>query len=546
MPHGDVDVIVLGGGPAGSSTATLLARKGWRVTLLERERFPRPHVGESLLSGSMPLLRELGVADSLEAAGFLKKYGATMVWGTQATPWSWYFGEVDKENPHSYQVSRPEFDQILLRNARNNGVDVRERHRATGIELEASKGATVVFDDDQGRHRKLLADFIVDATGQTGMIARKQKLRIDDPFFQNLGVYAYFEGGKRLDAPNENNILVESVTDGWIWLIPLHDDRSSVGVVTDSRRGQKAIRELGLDAFFQASLDQSTYAAGLLDGATQISELEVVKDWSYMSRQLVGRRHVLVGDAGCFVDPLFSSGIHVALSGAVLASAYVTTSLKRPEMQEAAGEAYERQYRQHYHHFREMAKLFYASNRTKESYFWETRRQLAATASEATSREAFVHAVAGQPPKTYERVVLDHGDMAPFRAEIERQEGEIEARRSRFDTIAAGGTPEGAHLLGAIPRLASDVQLERRAVLSDGEFVWGDVLVTPQRPEGMPIGTLVREAIAWMDGRRTCGEIVGLVVEARQHPDPAHVASRLVDALRVLYTDGAIAELGGL
>ena len=221
MPRGDADVIVLGGGPAGSSTATLLARKGWRVTLLERERFPRPHVGESLLSGSMPMLRELGVADSLEAAGFLKKYGATMVWGTQATPWSWYFGEVDKENPHAYQVSRPEFDQILLRNARENGVDVRERHRATAIELEASEGATVVFNDDQGRHRKLLADFIVDATGQTGMIARKQKLRIDDPFFQNLGVSAYFEGGKRLDAPNENNILVESVTDGWIWLIPL-------------------------------------------------------------------------------------------------------------------------------------------------------------------------------------------------------------------------------------------------------------------------------------------------------------------------------------
>ncbi len=127
------DVVVIGGGPGGSTAATMLARMGVQVLLLERERFPRPHVGESLLPASVPILEELGVRDAVESAGFLKKWGATMVWGSGAEPWSWYFRETSERYPHSYQVSRPEFDQLLLENSRAHGVDVREGHRAVDV-----------------------------------------------------------------------------------------------------------------------------------------------------------------------------------------------------------------------------------------------------------------------------------------------------------------------------------------------------------------------------------------------------------------------------
>ena len=551
-PHSSPDVVVIGGGPAGSTAATMLASQGFSVLLLERERFPRDHVGESMLPASIPVLQELGVLEQVEEAGFLHKYGATMVWGTDRQPWSWYFEETNTRYPHSYQVWRPQFDQILLENSRAHGVDVREGHRVIDVLLDSQSGSAlgrsgrVVYLDDTGAERESAVSFIVDASGQGGLLSRKLQLRDWDPFFRNLAVYGYFAGGKRLPGRDATNIFIEAHPRGWLWNIPLHTGWASIGAVVDSESGQRDVGEQGLRRFLENQLEGAPHMNAMLQDAEMVSGPFILKDWSYVCRRLAGDGYVLAGDAACFVDPLFSSGVHLALMSGVLAAAYVATALKDPGLAPAAADAYQELYFKEYSHFRELARLFYSSNLASEGYFWEARRLLNGD-GKFSPRHSFIQAVAGQPPRGYERAVLEKGDPPEdFMASVREVEGQRAARRVQWEEAMAEARAGGSRLLTALPRLSDGVRVQRKAVLGEGEFVWGTVLTTVSQPEGTPASGLVARLVSMIDGNATVGELLANM-RAQGDADQAAMLDRSVlTTLQILYVDGTIKSIRGL
>jgi halogenation protein CepH len=539
------DVLVIGGGPGGSTAATMLARRGHQVVLLERERFPRHHIGESLLPASIPVLEELGVLPAIQQAGFLPKWGATMVWGREKTPWSWYFRETNQKHPHAYQVWRPHFDQLLLDNSRAHGVEVREGHTVRQVLFENGRAVGVRFTANDATEGVAYAHFIVDASGQSALLGRQLDVRRWDPLFQNLAVYGYFAGAQRLSTPNETNILVESYPHGWFWNIPLHTGWMSVGAVVDSHSGQEGIRHSGPQRFLMEQIAQAPYTRQMLQEANLATGPFVLKDWSYVSDEVVGNGYILVGDAACFVDPLFSSGVHLALMAGVLAAAYVTTSLKDPSMCQAAGCVYKDLYSKEYGHFRDMAALFYSSNRTLNSYFWEARRLLGGD-SRLSPRQAFIHAVAGQPPRGYERVVLEHGE-APleFVHSVRLVESERATRRAQLAAILNHTDLRQTRLYQAVPRLAAGVQVERKPVLAEGEFVWGYVLLTAGYPEGTPCSGLVARLVSLVDGSTSIGELLAKLSAGREADERGLIERSALAALQILYVDGTVADLLG-
>ena len=538
----DHRIIVIGGGPGGSTAATLLARQGFEVTLFEREVFPREHVGESLLPASIPILETLGVIEEIEAAGFTPKYGATMVWGRDPEPWSWHFAETNATYPHAYQVWRPTFDQMLLRNAERNGVIVHEGCRVVDVKLGANAGKAVTVESVNGESQMFEADWIVDASGQNGFLSRRLELRVNDEFFRNLAVYSYYRGAQRLPEPDAGNIFIEAYEHGWSWAIPLPDDVMSVGVVVDAAWGGSQLTEQTTEEFYREQLSMTGRTASMLADAEMIDEPRVIRDWSYTSQRLVGDGYILVGDAACFIDPLFSSGVHLALSSAVLASAYVTSALRDPEMREPAAEVYTQLYMQQYHQFREMAALFYASNRTSDSYFWEARR-ITQTSDDVSPREAFIAAVAGQPPQGYERVVLEKGEApADFVEGVVAVESERAERDAEMARIIDSAWPNRSPMLDAVPTLAGGVRLARKPVVGDGQFEWGAVMSSPSRPQGAPISMLVAALATRIDGQRTVRALLDDLFEGVSEQQQAQLLPGLLTALRVLYVDGMISH----
>ena len=353
------DVAVIGGGPGGSSAATALARRGRRVLLLERDRFPRFHIGESQLPWINGVLDELGARDTVAKAGFVHKWGASF-WEIDGTPASYidFSAAVESPMPQTYQVPRARFDELLLRHAEQSSVIVREGARAIDASF-GDDGVTLRYvgaDTDEETTRVAV---IVDASGRAGFLSRRIGGYDNDMMLQHVAVHAQYEGIPRPEGRTAGDIRMLTRTDvGWIWLIPLSETITSVGAVVPQalhRRESKATAELSLEHY----LHTTPAAPVLMKDARRISPARFDADYSYLARTMAGDRWVAVGDAACFLDPVFSTGVLLAMQGGIEAAAAIDEGLRSGDLSARRFKGYEKAVRRRYHYFRRFVVGFY-------------------------------------------------------------------------------------------------------------------------------------------------------------------------------------------
>ena len=358
----EFDAVVVGGGPGGSSAATALARCGRRVLLLEREQFPRFHIGESQLPWTNEIFRELGVHDTIAAAGFVRKWGASFRTIDGAVEQYADFADaVETPTPQTIQVPRATFDELLLRHSEKSGVTVRERHRALDAAFDPT-GVTLRFADPEGVEHAVRAGVVVDASGRTGFLAKKLGRHTFDPVLRNIAVHAQYENIPRLPGRRAGDIRMFTRPDmGWLWLIPISETVMSVGAVIPQavhRRESKATPEESLTHY----VDRTPSAAQLLAAARRVSPARFDADYSYLGTKVAGDRWVAVGDAAAFLDPIFSTGVLLAMQGGLDAAAAIDAGLREGDLSRRRFAAYERLVRARYHHFRRFAVGFYNPN----------------------------------------------------------------------------------------------------------------------------------------------------------------------------------------
>ncbi|HKG47438.1 MAG TPA: NAD(P)/FAD-dependent oxidoreductase [Pyrinomonadaceae bacterium] len=317
------DVIVMGGGPAGSSVAGILAREGRKVILFEKEIFPRHHIGESLMTDTYWTFRRLGVLEKLKASPFVRKYSVQFAnaAGKESRPF-YFFEAVHHESAVTWQITRAEFDHLLIDHAAEQGAVVHQGVLVKQVLFEGDRAVGVEVQMQDGTREKFFAKVVVDATGQQAMLSNKFRWRVRDPKLKKAVIYSYFKGAHREPDLNGGATLVlrtEPGSGGWFWYIPLENDITSVGIVADPDYLVKG-RGQDLAKILQEEIDKCEPVRKRVAEGTRVDKIYSILDYSYRSKHNAGNGFIIIGDAYGFLDPIYSSGVLLALKMAELAA----------------------------------------------------------------------------------------------------------------------------------------------------------------------------------------------------------------------------------
>ncbi|HEY2624051.1 MAG TPA: NAD(P)/FAD-dependent oxidoreductase [Dyella sp.] len=344
IPTQQCDVVVIGGGPAGSTAAALLARRGYHVVVLEKDRHPRFHIGESLLPMNLPIFERLGVLEKVRDLGVYKA-GADFEADNERGYNTFAFARaIGHSPPHAYQVWRQDFDAMLFQHARQAGADAREGHEVREVTHVGPRESILRVATKAGEEYQLQARYVVDASGRDALLASRGKFRLKNPEHQSAAIFGHYRGAQTRPGEDAGNISIYRFAHGWMWMIPLPDGVMSVGAVCrpdylKQRRGRTV-------DFLRETLQQNAALWERVEQAELIgNEVRVTGNYSYESQRMGGPGWVLVGDAFAFLDPVFSSGVYLAMSGAEQAAEVVDRALREPATEAALQRRLERRQR---------------------------------------------------------------------------------------------------------------------------------------------------------------------------------------------------------
>lgn len=374
------DVVIVGAGPGGCMAGITLTKAGKNVCIIERENFPRFHIGESLLPASMPLLKEIGFYETLNSGKYLTKCGARFI--DYRNDDEVYFGFEDGFNPDipsAFEVERSELDTDLLEHAKKMGVTVYQPETVVEFEL-SSTGVRLQTD----KHL-FEAEYMMDITGRDSLIGKRMKMRKTNPDLNNVAVFAHYEGVKRRSGMSEGDITCGLLPNrAWTWIIPFKGKVTSVGVVASA----KFVGKVDLEKYLDDALRQSPTVCEFMKDAHRVSELRSIGNYSHTCDTFYGERWICSGDAALFLDPIFSSGVHMSLSSSKFAAETILKAWdqKRPLTESDLGAPYEEKVRLGGKRFKNLIALFY------EGHFVE---QMKKTLVRENARKGFTSAVAG-------------------------------------------------------------------------------------------------------------------------------------------------------
>jgi flavin-dependent dehydrogenase len=339
-PAATCDVLVIGGGPAGATLSAFLTQRGHRVVVLEKDRHPRFHIGESLLPMNVPLFERLGVLDEVKKIG-LPKYGAEF--NDQGKTLTWYFKDaLVKNRANTYEVRRSEFDQLLVAHTRKQGTEVREGVRVTEVEFRPGRTSLVTARDETGGTSRWEAKYVVDATGRDTFLSNRFGVKQRNPAHNSSAVFGHFSGVPRRTGMDEGNISIYWFEHGWYWMIPLKDGAMSVGAVCWPYYLKS--RQKPVDEFLWDTLQLNPMVAERMQGAKLLAPALATGNFSYQTGQMYGDGWLIVGDAFAFIDPVFSSGVYLAMNSAERGAQVVDAILKRGDVSVAANRRLLRDY----------------------------------------------------------------------------------------------------------------------------------------------------------------------------------------------------------